>query len=75
MNSPFCSVCGAEHSFLVREMPNTCEYLHLGTHVCLDCCRKCDCFEGCAEIQLRLDSVLRRKQGKNKDFLSFFSQI
>jgi hypothetical protein len=71
----FCSVCGSEEQIMIHEMPNGCEFSHLGGCICLYCCRKCEFFDGCAEIQVRLGTILRGKYAKNKDFFTLSGRI
>ena len=75
LNRLSCSVCGSEQQILIQEMPKGCLFSHLGTHVCLHCCRKCDVFDGCSEIQVRLGTILKKKYGRRSGFLTFFGRI
>lgn len=74
-NKSFCSVCGSEDQILIQEMPNGCEYSHLGGCICLYCCKECPFFDGCSEIQVRLGTILKKNHGKNKGFITFFGRI
>lgn len=75
LNRLFCSVCGSEDQILIQEMPNGCKYGHLGSCICLYCCQKCEVFDGCSEIQVRLGTILKRKGSGNKGFMAFFGRI
>lgn len=72
MDRLFCSVCGSEQQLLIQEMPKNCDFSHLGGHICLECCKKCNIFDGCPEIQARLHPLLERKSGINSRFLGIF---
>jgi len=74
-NRLFCSVCGSEEQIMIQEIPNGCEFSHLGACICLYCCQKCEVFDGCSEIQVRLGTILKKKHSGNKGFTTFFGRI
>jgi len=75
LNRLFCSVCGSEQQILLQEMPTGCEFSHLGGCICLYCCKVCEIFDGCSEIQMRLGTILKQKHSRNKGFMTFFGRI
>lgn len=67
----FCLLCGETRPFLIRSLPKDCEYSRFGDRICINCCSKCDFFDGCAEVRYRIDKVLVRNPIRNRLFLDF----
>ena len=71
----FCAVCGSENQKIILTMPESCGYSRLGGCICLECCRECSFFDGCAEIRVLFDAFLAKKSVKVRPIGGILSRI
>ncbi len=74
-NVEFCAVCGSESQKIILTMPESCGYSRLGAYICLECCRECSFFDGCAEILSLFDAFLAKKSVKVRPVEGILSRI